>query len=238
MTITRPPKREAPSPPEVPLPRREAAVRPSRWTAGRITALLIGSLLCLLSLGLLGAGGTALWADRTQRDQGYATTDVHNFSTSGSALATELTELGTAGVGWFYSPSVLGNVRIRATPTSTDRPVFLGIGPATEVDRYLAGVGHTVISDFWTDKVQFVDGGKATAPGAQTFWAASATGAGPQNVVWKPADGSWTVVVMNADGRPGLAVGADLGAKVPALLWIAISFLGAGAIFMAGGAFS
>ena len=220
------------------MPRSEAAVGRSRWTAGRITALLIGSLLVLLSLGLLGAGGTALWADRTQRDQGYATTDVHSFSTSGSALATESTELGTAGVSWLYSPSVLGNVRIRATPTSTDRPIFVGIGPSTDVDRYLAGVSHTVISDFWTDKVGFVDGGKpAATPGVQTFWAASATGPGPQNVVWKPADGSWTVVVMNADGRPGLAVGANLGAKVPALLWIAIGLLGAGVIFMAGGAF-
>ena len=53
----------------------------SRWTAGRIAAVAIGSLLVLIALTLLGAGGTALWADRTQRDAGYATTDVHEFST-------------------------------------------------------------------------------------------------------------------------------------------------------------
>src|SRR5262245_52674561 len=46
--------------------------RPSRWTAGRITALAIGSLLVLVSLALLGAGGTGLWADRTQREGGFA----------------------------------------------------------------------------------------------------------------------------------------------------------------------
>jgi hypothetical protein len=55
-------------------------------------------------------------------------------------------------------------------------------------------------------------------------------------LVWDPADGSWTVVVMNADGRPGIDVGADLGAKVPALPWIAVGFLALGAILMAGGA--
>jgi CAAX protease family protein len=135
-----------------------------------------------------------------------------------------------------YSPTVMGKLRIRVTPTGADRPLFVGIGPSTDVDRYLAGVSRTVISEFWRDEVRFVDGSKpASAPGTQDFWVASATGTATQNVVWKPADGSWTVVVMNADGRPGLAVGADLGAKITALLWIAIGVLGAGAIFMAGG---
>jgi hypothetical protein len=64
---------------------------------------VIGGLLVLLSLALLGTGGTALWADRTQRDAGYVTTDVHQFSISGSALMTEPTDLGSAGVGWLYS---------------------------------------------------------------------------------------------------------------------------------------
>ena len=54
--------------------------------------------------------------------------------------------------------------------------------------------------------------------------------------MWDATDGSWTVVVMNADAKPGIAVGADLGAKFPALLWVAIGVLVAGAIFLAGGA--
>jgi hypothetical protein len=42
---------------------------------------------------------------------------------------------------------------------------------------------------------------------------------------------------MNADGRgPGIDVGADLGARMPAVLWIAIGFLAAGVVFLAGGA--
>src|SRR5262245_52468381 len=86
-------------------PRPEAAARRSGWTAGRITALVVGVLLAMVSLGLLAGGGTALWADRTQRDAGYATTDVHEFATSGSALATAPTHFGSAGAGWLYSPS-------------------------------------------------------------------------------------------------------------------------------------
>lgn len=211
------------------------AARASRWTAGRIAALAIGSLLVLLSLCLLGAGGTGVWADRTQREGGYATTDVHHFSATGSALATKRTELGAAGFGWLYAPDILGKVRVRVTPESPG-PVFVGIGPSAEVDRYLAGVKHTVISDFWRDDVESVGGGSpGSPPGRQSFWAASESGSGQQSLVWDPADGDWTVVVMNADGRAGIEVGADLGAKVPALLWVSIGLLLGGAIFLVGG---
>jgi CAAX protease family protein len=227
---------EAGGHPAVP-PRPEVAARPSRWTGGRIAALALGTLLVLVSLALLGAGGTALWADRTQRDGGYVTTGVQEFSTGGSALATVSTELGSAGIGWLYAPALLDEVRIRVTPTSPGSALFVGIGPSTEVDRYLAGVGHTVITEFWKEKTEAVAGGPpGSAPATQDFWVASDTGPGARTLEWKPTDGSWTVVVMNADGRPGISVGADLGARMPAVLWIAIGFLVAGAVFMAGGA--
>ena len=218
--------------------RSDAVSHSSGWTAGRITAIVIGALFVLLSLALLGAGGTALWADRTQRDGGYVTTDVHEFSTSGSALATLSTELGSAGVGWFYSPTLLDEVRIRVTPASAGPPLFVGIGPSTDVDRYLAGVNHTVITEFWEEKTEAVAGGApAAAPGTQGFWVASSTGSGPRTLEWDPTGGSWTVVVLNADGRPGIDIGADLGARMPAVLWIALGLLIAGALFLAGGWF-
>jgi hypothetical protein len=207
----------------------------SEWTRGRIAALAVGAVLALLGLALLGAGGTGIWADQTQREAGYATTDVHRFSTSGSALATEETHLGAAGFGWLYSPGLLGKIRIRVTPASPGA-IFVGIARSADADRYLSGVNHSVISDFFGDDVEPVGGGPAKSlPGTQSFWVASATGAGAQTVVWKAAKGSWTVVVMKADGRPGIQVAADLGAKVPALLWIAVGLLAAGGVFLAGG---
>lgn len=215
----------------------QAVAGSSDWPAGRIAALVIGSLLLLVALALLAAGGTGIWADTTQRDKGYVTTDVHEFSTSGSALTTEPAKLGSAGVGWLYSPGLLGKVRIRVTPASAGPALFVGIGRSTDVDRYLAGTSHTQISEFWQNKVETIGGGgaPASAPGTQSFWVASATGAGAQTVLWKPTKGSWSVVVMNADGRPGLDVKADLGARLPAVLWVSIGVLLGGAVFMAGG---
>jgi len=190
---------------------------------------LAGVLLALVSVGLLGSGGTALWANAAQRDTaGYVTTGVHEFATTGSAVATERIDLGSAGIGWLYSPALLGTVRLRVTPLRPGPVLFAGIGPSADVDRYLAGVNHALISDFWTGKVQALGGGTPlSAPATQGFWAASATGAGPQALRWRPANGSWTVVVMNASGRPGIHMAADLGATMPTLPWIAAGLLAA-----------
>lgn len=213
-----------------------AVARPSGWTGRRIAALVIGALLVLFSLALLGGGGTGMWAEFTQRDAGYVTTGTHEFSTSRSALATEPTHLGSPGVGWLYSPALLGKVRIRVTPMSAGPALFVGIGRSSDVDRYLAGVNHTVISDFFGNKVKAVGGApRLSAPGTQRFWVASSSGPGSRTLKWKPHGGSWTVVVMNADARPGIGVRADLGARMPAVLWIAVGLLAAGAIFLAGG---
>jgi hypothetical protein len=214
----------------------ELAYGRSRWTAGRIAALVIGALLILVSVVLLGGGGTATWAYLAKREGGYLTTAVHSYSSAGSALATKPTQLGSDGVGWLYPPTLLGKVRIRVTPVNAGSPLFVGIARSEDADRYLAGVDRTIIDDFWDDKLRRVGSARTTsAPGTQSFWVAASSGAGTRSLFWKPADGRWTVVVMNADGRPGVDIGADLGARTPALPWIALGLLVGGVVFMAGG---
>lgn len=219
-----------------PAPLAESDPASAGWTGGRVAALAIGVLLVLVSLVLLGGAGTGLWLEATQRDSGYVTTDAHAFSSDGAALATRSTKLGSAGWGRLYSPGLLGKVRIRVTPSHSDAPLFVGIARSADAGRYLAGVKHTVISEFFDNKVEPVDGGlPRSAPGAQHFWVASDSGRGTRTLLWKPANGSWTVVVMNADGRPGVDVRTDLGARMPALPWIATGLLVAGVIFLTGG---
>ncbi|MGE5226410.1 MAG: hypothetical protein ACM3OO_05995 [Planctomycetaceae bacterium] len=215
----------------------DVAERHSGWTGGRVAAAVIGSLLVLLSLGSLGGGATALWVDRTQRDAaGYVTTRAHGFSATGSALMTDPVDLGSPGVGWLYSPLLLDKVRVRVTPASAGSPVFVGIGPTEEVDRFLEGVSHSVISDFWSGSVEMVGGGApGSDPATQTFWVASASGPGTRDVVWEPTSGSWTVVVMRADARPRVDVTADLGATMPVLPWVGWIGLAVGAAFLIGG---
>ncbi|HEX6580945.1 MAG TPA: hypothetical protein VF195_08745 [Actinomycetota bacterium] len=193
--------------------------------------------MSLISVGLLGGGGAALWADLSHRDEaGYVTTDAHTFSTAGSALATEPIELGDPGVGWLYSTVILGEVRIRIAPADPDSTLFVGVGPSARVEGYLAGVSQTIISDYWTERLEATGGGTpGSAPPTQDFWVAAASGRGPQTLTWDPANGSWTVVVMNADAQAGVNVRTDLGATMPTLMAIAVGSLVVGGLFLIGG---
>lgn len=131
---------------------------------------------------------------------------------------------------------MLDKVRIRATPADPRSAVFVGIGPTADVTRYLTGVRHAVITDFGRSGSRIIGGtGPASAPASERFWVASTSGPGARTLLWNSAKGEWTVVVMNADGRPGIDVRADAGATMPALLWIAVGMLAAGGVSLIGG---
>jgi hypothetical protein len=212
--------------------------RRSSWTAGRVVMVVIGSLLLVGGTGA-AAGGTALLvADQAGRDaDGFLGTPTRTFTSSGYALVFDPVELradaGTPDLG-----GVLGDVRVRATGQDADG-VFVGIGPAADVEGYLGTVEREQLTDM-TDRGRAVQqriagGAPATLPADQPFWAASAAGPGEQQLVWRATDGRWSVVVMNADAtRP---VVADLSAAVtaPALRWVWIGlFIGAGVALLIG----
>lgn len=197
---------------------------------------MVGGLLLLVGLVLLAAGGVGFWAE-SQRDHGYITTDTRRYSTPGSALVTREAKLGSSGTGWLYPSALLGTIRVRVTPVASAAPLFVGIGPSDEVDRYLGRASRTVIAGSFGDATEFIAGGPApSAPGTQRFWVAKTTGAGPRSLYWKPSDGTWTVVVMRADGRSAVTARADLGARMSALPWVAAGVTVAGLVFTAGAA--
>ncbi len=78
-------------------------------------------------------------------------------------------------------------------------------------------------------------GAPESLPAAQPFWLATSAGTGTGMLTWDVTEGNWALVVMNADGRAGIDVTGDIGATVPALLWIAVGALCAGALLLAGG---
>src|SRR5207237_3355305 len=84
------------------------------WTGARITSLVAGSLLFLVSLGLLAGGGLAIWADNTQRDAaGYLTTSTHSFASPAYALTSDNIDLGTRHI--FTPSALLATIRLRLT---------------------------------------------------------------------------------------------------------------------------
>lgn len=221
---------EAPPMPAAPsAPSASSAV--GNWTGGRITSLVIGSILALLSFGLLTGGAATWWADGTQRDAaGYVSTGDRNYATTGAALTTSPIDLGPPGAARIVQ-TVLGDVRVTAA-SADGGELFLGIGPTQAVDDYLAGVGRGVIEDGYSSQVVERSGGPASPPGEQTFWVASESGAGAQTIDWRIAEGDWTVVAMEPDGSQGVSATMSAGATVPALGWITFGLLATGAFLL------
>jgi hypothetical protein len=52
---------------------------------------------------------------------------------------------------------------------------------------------------------------------------------------WDVREGTWTAVVMNADGSAGVSVETTAGARLPSLGWIAAVVMGVGVVFLLGG---
>jgi hypothetical protein len=104
----------------------------------------------------------------------------------------------------------------------TDKPVFVGIAPTRDVDRYLHGTSHELVTDvsyspFNADYARQPGTSLPLSPGAQHFWAASDHGSGERTLTWDVEEGDWSVVVMNADGSRGVDAGVSAGADVPFL---------------------
>jgi hypothetical protein len=208
---------------------------PTRHASGwRIALIVVGSVVALIATGLLAGGGVSLVYDQTQRDaQGFLMTDAKAFSTGSYALVTEDVKADFNGPDWVPT-GLLDTVKLRSDSAQN---VFVGIGPARAVERYLAGVPRDELNDLADTQTALGGSRTPAAPEAQTFWVASATGSGEQAVRWKVRDGNWRAVVMAADGGRGVDADLSAGATVPDLGWIAGGLLAAGALLLiAGGA--
>jgi hypothetical protein len=203
------------------------------WSGGRAATLVLGVVAGLVGLTAIGLGGAALAADHGRDAAGFVPIGSTTVSTGTYAVAT-----GPAQVGGLAD--VTGDLRIRVTPADPARPVFVGITSGPAAATYLNGVGHAVLGergDSFGEGV-VVPGGPPARPGAQDIWTASASGPGTQELVWRPPSGSgdWSLVVVNADARPGVAVTADLAATAPflATTYTALFFTGAVLVVLGG----
>ncbi|MCA1692325.1 MAG: hypothetical protein LC733_09050 [Actinobacteria bacterium] len=213
----------------------------TRSTTTRNVFLVIGSLSVLLGLGLGVGGGTLLWAHNTQRDSaGFYSTSAERLDSPSFALTSQDIDLGidADGYGWIERDGPTA-VRLRVT-AANERPVFVGIARSDDVESYLASSAHGVITDFAVDpfrpEIRPAPGAAPPVlPGTQSFWTESAAGTGTQTVIWPVKPGNWTVVVMNADGSPGITVDVAVGAKSNMLLPIGIGMSALALLAVGGG---
>ncbi len=212
--------------------------RRAGWTTARICSAVTGLLLALCSLGLLGAGGVALWASTTQRHGGDIDLGAWSYRSTGYAIVSGMPGLYGATGGLPVPRSLLGTVRISVTPASGAGPVFTGIAPAGPASRYLVQVGYDTVRSVTHHRPVYTrhpGGAPATVPARAGIWSARTAGPGTHTLTWPDRSGNWTLATMNADGSHPVAVRIGVAASMPSLPWIATGLLAGGVLVLAAG---
>jgi hypothetical protein len=193
----------------------------------RLAVLIVGALV-LLGGAALAVGGGALMvvfgSDNT------LASEPEQVATPTTALVASIDDIqDTKGVA-----SVVGQPKIKLSLTGATGEVFVGVGPAQAVERYLAGSNIDRTVDLEVEPFHLTTqrrSGSATppAPGTQNFWAAQASGT-TASIDWKIQDGSYRIVVMNVDASPGVDTTGTLALTVPNLFAIGVGALTLGAV--------
>ena len=212
------------------------------WTAGRIATVVVTSLAAVVAAALVLAGATLAIASGTMRDRaGFLMTGQQQLSTRTYALTSRITGMPGPDRAWnmpmmsqrWTPPAMMGRARIDVE--STGKPVFVGLARPGDVAAYLHGVRHATLLRFGQRPAYRTSGAMAPAatPRKEHFWVGQDSGTGRLSVAWPRRAGTWSVVVMNADGSPGVSVRASAGATVPVLGWASAVSLTIGGIGLA-----
>lgn len=199
--------------------------------ARRVVLFVVGGVLLVIGLLAAISGGAlmALFGSNDTLDSG-----VQHISTPTRALVSPASSIhNTSGL-----QTVFGSVRLRinATPSGAGQHLFLGVGPASAVDRYLSGVSHDVATDVSVRPFHLTldrHGGTATppAPGTQSFWVAQASGSHP-TLTWTVTNGSYRVVAMNTDAAVPVAFVGSFHLTIPHLFAAGIGLLVGGIVLI------
>jgi len=203
----------------------------------RIIALVVGCVMLIPALGMFIGGAALTIAYATQRDEdGYFDVTIESLRSSTVAVTGEDVRF-TADPGspdWVID-SIDLDVRLSATSLDPDRAIFIGIVRQADLDAYLDGVAHDVVlrlddGDPAYRRTNGID--DVAPPRDETFWVASSTGTGQQELTWEATSGRWAAVLMNADGSPGVAATLTVGARSDLVLPVAIMLTAIGLVLL------
>lgn len=181
----------------------------------RLLAPLGAAVLLPVGLGFVALA--SLQAD----EGGYFSTSEHRFTTTATALKTDEIDVGSSSAHAANpSPDIgeVARVRIVAAPADPNVPLFVGIGPKEEVERYLRGSAYddfvsAQLKPFQATFKRVSGAAQPAPPTSRTFWVASSVGTGTRTLKWDKTQGAWSVVVMRMDGKPNVDAKVSMGLR-------------------------
>lgn len=199
-------------------------------SAGKIVLLVFGTIVLLVAVGLLLAGGTLVWVDKALKDsEGFITTDTIELERGSYAIVTHPADIDIEE-RWLWDRSDLATIKVEALNNNLSKQIFIGIAEKSDVQDYLNDVEYDEITEFrihpYSVDYRNYPGSSAPAdPASQTFWRVLAYGAGTQTLEWELERGTWVLVLMNTDGSAGVDLSGSVGVKVPWISGLGIGLL-------------
>ncbi|MCP4963418.1 MAG: hypothetical protein GY925_29640 [Actinomycetia bacterium] len=181
------------------------------------TGLVVVGLVLVYNFGLASLLHSPVFRE-------HNLTDPWTVEVSSSAVVTDSELLAWNTMPEFVSPD---DIRVEGVAAGSEA-LFMGIAPADAVAGYLDGVAHDEIvewdasGDGSLDYVVYTRNEGATDPAApevEDFWVASVSGSGEQTVDWTIESGEWALVIMNADGSPGVSADVRFGVATLSILF-------------------
>lgn len=208
-------------------------MNPGHWVL-----LVLGVVLAAVGGGLTAGGSVLLGGAAAQHDGGYVLSGTERLRTTGYALTSPSARIDLGGTGAAGAPGMpalgdLAGVEVRAASAVPGQAIFVGIADSSKVSDYLRDVPSASVGNVsWSidglrpgnrvpsgsranaGEIQPSAGNRApAAPTAQGFWAVSASGTGTQSVAFDLKEGSWSLVVMNADGSRPVWADVQVGVR-------------------------
>lgn len=178
--------------------------------------IIIGSLVTALAGPQLIAAAALATVLAVGGSDGFITAPAARVETSSSAIVTQPIDLESS-----LADAAVPEIRIAVTAgREGGDAIFVGIGPSDAVSEYLDGVAVAELGGVRGNppriQIREIDGTVAAdSPDAQSFWVASASGAGVQTATWVLEPGDWTLVIMNSDASPGIDSSLRIGVEAP-----------------------
>ncbi|MGA9147322.1 MAG: hypothetical protein WBZ04_07190 [Candidatus Nanopelagicales bacterium] len=200
----------------------------------RAVLAIVGAFLIVVGIGIGGAGGTLAFLSGPD---GVVSADAGRISGNGYALVFNEFTINTVG-----DPATVrqfAEFELSAASQSGN-DVFMGIGPAAQVNEYLELSARDIVSDLsdGTARVIPIPGKSVPAsPSEQKFWTAQAQGADPTISLAQSGDNQ-TLVIMNAVPEPQVTVNVTLGLTSGAIFPVGLGLLILGVLFLVLGIWS
>lgn len=195
---------------------------------GRILVVVVGVLAGIVGVALV-IGGTAGLVFRLAfvRGDGFLSSGELRLASGAYAVVSQAGEWGGERL---WGMGGRATVRLEVRAADPGRALFVGVADRRDALAYLAGVARDEVVDFALRPARVgyrsVPGGPPPEPPARRpIWVAWAEGPGTQTLTWEMKPGNWTVVLMNADGSPGVEAWASVGVRIPGLVPLAVGLL-------------